>query len=867
MSASSPKSLRAGDGFVLRTPALPMSLREWAAAASPREYLVQLMALPEVREALYVASPSLYDALGAWTSAPTSAAGQRVERSLVKYIARMMGRSTPFGLFSAVSAGKLGRVTDLALAPRSEYRRRTRLDNDYLFVLADQLAKTPEARAALAYRPNNSIYRVAGRLRYAAASVEGKERAYQLISVDPTPYLETTLAAAANGATHAQLVAPLIAGDITADDAAGYIDELIDAQLLVPELGVYVTGPEPLDGLLAQLRAAGLDAPCPILDDVRAQITALDAGGLGHPVERYTAIATALEPLGAKVDLARLFQVDMVKPAAATLATRVVGDVARVIDQLSGITQRSDRTFDEFKRAFAKRYENRSVPLAEVLDEESGIGFETVRGPGSEGAPLLAGLGFPGTATENRVRWSMFEHHMFKRLATALATGAHEIVLDDADLTAMKVATPSAPLPDAMSVTMRLATPADPSAPPTIVFDGAGGPSGARILGRFVHASAEIAGIVRTHLAAEEAMHPDAVFAEVVHLNEGRIGNILCRPVLRGHEVVYLGVSGAPREAQIYLDDLLVSVRDDRVVLTSRRLGKEVIPRLTTAHNFRLRSLGVYRFLCALGGQGTAGVGWSWGALDASPFLPRVRIGNVIVDRAHWRLDKADLAPITKAVRAANKDASKQPEVLAAVAALRAARRLPRMLAIAAADNELPIDLDNPLLAAAFADEVSGDFRDRADGAVPAARRARRARARGRLQQRDRADVHAHARAGARGGRADPRGEDPAHVPARIGVVVRQDLLRRVDVRSRARRSGGAGRARGARGGRRAQLVLHPLFGSRPACPRALRGGARRARRQGVAHARARARAAARGRRGALADARQLRARDRALRR
>ena len=47
-----------------------------------------------------------------------------------------------------------------------------------------------------------------------------------------------------------------------------------------------------------------------------------------------------------------------------------------------------------------------------------------------------------------------------------------------------------------------------------------------------------------------------------------------------------------------------------------------VLPRLTTAHNFRLRSLAMYRFLCALANHGIDNVGWNWGPLAASAFLP-----------------------------------------------------------------------------------------------------------------------------------------------------------------------------------------------------------------------------------------------------
>jgi thiopeptide-type bacteriocin biosynthesis protein len=701
--------IRAGDGIVVRTPLLPMTaFVEWATAPDPRAYLAAVLELPEVREALYVASPSLYAAIDSWKAAPTSANGARVEHSLVKYVSRMMGRSTPFGLFSAVSAGKLGRETKLELAPRSEYRRRTRLDNDYLFVLVGELVKLPEVRDRLTFRPNNSLYRSAGRLRYAGAQLVDKDRSYHLISVEPTPYLEATLERVKDGATRDQLAQPLVDDDITIDDARAYVDELIEAQLIVPDLGIFVTGPEPIDGLLGQLEAAGLTTAHAILSDARAKIEAIDRGGVGNSPERYREIAATLEPLPAKVDLARLFQVDMVKPANMTIGNRVAAELAQVIGQL-GKFSRGRGSFDDFKRAFMERWEGRAVPLSEVLDEESGIGFEAARGPGTEGAPLLAGLPFAGGQAENRVTWSRVEQHLLKRLAQALASGATEIVLEDADLEAMKGPV-AAVLPDAFATTIRLAGTA---AEPVILSQGSFGPSGARLLGRFCHASTEIDAMVRAHHIAEEALRSDAVFAEIVHLNEGRIGNILCRPVLRDYEIVYLGVSGAPLERQIPVEDLLVTMRGDRIVLLSKRLGREVIPRLTTAHNYRLRSLGIYRFLCALANQDCDTVGFSWGPLGNAPYLPRVRVGKVIVERESWTLDKADIDPITAAVRATNKAAEKKqplagPSVAEVVAALRTRRNLPRMFVISAGDNELPIDLDNPLLAAAFADELSG---------------------------------------------------------------------------------------------------------------------------------------------------------------
>src|SRR5262249_26553695 len=155
-----------------------------------------------------------------------------------------------------------------------------------------------------------------------------------------------------------------------------------------------------------------------------------------------------------------------------------------------------------------------------------------------------------------------------------------------------------------------------------VLLQGGSGPSGARLLGRFCHADLELHEHVEQHLRAEEALEPDAVFAEVVHLPEGRLGNILARPVLRAYEIPYLGRAGVPADRQIPVSDLRVSVASGQVVLRSERLGRRVIPRLTSAHNFRA-SQGIYAFLCALQAQGTAGaLGWDWGPLGEAPVLP-----------------------------------------------------------------------------------------------------------------------------------------------------------------------------------------------------------------------------------------------------
>src|SRR5205085_2832722 len=134
-----------------------------------------------------------------------------------------------------------------------------------------------------------------------------------------------------------------------------------------------------------------------------------------------------------------------------------------------------------------------------------------------------------------------------------------------------------------------------------------------------------------------------------------------------------------------------------RVLLFSQRLDRRVVPRLTSAHNFRFRGMSVYRFLCALQDQSGWGGGF-WGPLASAPFLPRVRSGRIIVSRAQWRLDAKLL------------DKSRSYE---AVQRWREERGVPRFIALSDFGGQLPVDLDNVLAVESLAQTVrSREFVD-----------------------------------------------------------------------------------------------------------------------------------------------------------
>src|SRR5262249_31870810 len=213
-------------------------------------------------------------------------------------------------------------------------------------------------------------------------------------------------------------------------------------------------------------------------------------------------------------------------------------------------------------------------------------------------APLLAGLAFPVRIGAADTALGPRDVHLMSLLGRALQDGASEIELGDRDVAQLAERAPVA-LPGVFGVMAQLAAASSEAIAAgdcRLRIDGI--PAGANLLGRFCHGSPDVTALTERCLRAEEAQRPDAVFAEIVHLPEGRIGNILLRPVLRDYEIPYLGASGADRDRQIDVTDLVVSVVGERVVLRSRRLAPEGIPPLTPARNHAPPShLAVYRFL------------------------------------------------------------------------------------------------------------------------------------------------------------------------------------------------------------------------------------------------------------------------------
>src|SRR5205807_2115574 len=169
-----------------------------------------------------------------------------------------------------------------------------------------------------------------------------------------------------------------------------YVGQLIESQLLVAELVPPITGPEPIEDMIQQLRQAEVPLLAESLASVSSCLQDIDKAGVGVDLSSYQKIVNIISQLPATFKVEHLIQVDAMKPAPlASLDQRLISDIARAVEILHSISPGfQPESLKQFKEAFRERYEARELPLLEVLDDEVGIGFERKDNAGDLGETL-----------------------------------------------------------------------------------------------------------------------------------------------------------------------------------------------------------------------------------------------------------------------------------------------------------------------------------------------------------------------------------------------------------------------------------------------------------------------------------------------
>lgn len=684
----------ADDFYLLRTPVLPLNFLEQFNGlphARLQERLENIFTEPYMQEAIYIASPELYQEFQKWLQGYLTDEKDvnKLVLSLFRYLLRMSARCTPYGLFAGCSLGKFSAASQIKLSHPHQHKKHCRLDMNIVAELSAMISQLPSIQHQLQYFPNNSLYKIAGKYRYAEFSLKNKFRTYNLAEVACSDYLEKIINTALKGATSNELAEAIVDDDISIDEAKNFVLELVQNQLLVSEAEPAVTGEEFFTRLINKLSALENTS------DITGKLTCIHEL-LQHKTtgaDKYLQTHALVKELLPGTNNKDLVQTDLfLNTQHNTISSVVITGIQQQLEKLWSLARLSDSAhLKSFRDAFKERYEEQEIPLVTALDAEAGIGYA---GYGSDAghAPLIDDIVVDKANDLNTISWSKMHDFQLKKLHNCLNNKAVEIEITDKDLDELKET--NAPLiPDSLYLIGSLlgeSAAAIDTGNYQFELMGSGGPSAANLLGRFCHADEELTRKVKSCLRQEEQHNPHAIYAEVVHLPEARTGNVLLRPQLRNYEIVYLGNGSVPPDHQIPLTDLMVSVHQDTIILRSKKLNKRIIPRLSTAHNFSAGSLPAYKFLCDLQLQQLhGGVSWQWNAVIDEPFLPRVRYGKIILSKCTWILQKQDYPELNQ------KNTSISINYTELSKKISDQLKLPQYVVITEGDNQLLINMNS----------------------------------------------------------------------------------------------------------------------------------------------------------------------------
>lgn len=671
-----------GNNYLLRTPLYPI---QFADKAYGQEFENEVKR-DEFQYGLYLSSKDFF--LEYQKQQKAGVLDGKARLTLRKYWLRASSRCTPYANLAGCSLGSFGTATNIIMGAPAEHREACRLDMNLIHKLLELIDKDEALKQQLIFYPNNTLYALAGRYRYVRYKIKHHKRHYFLSEAEFSPYLKKVMEAAAPGKTLSQLADMLEAeGFDREEEALPYLYSLLENQILSSELEPCVSGEQPFEHLAGILKKyPSTQHYANLINNIHALLNRQHFN-----VQRLEEVLQMIEQASIdRTGVGTPFQSDLYKHTASnTINQRVVQQILKEINTLMAATyanKKPSEQLQQFKEKFYKRYEMQEVPLCEALDVEFGIGYGNYS---NNVNTLISDLPFESDAGKKQEPPLITQLKRMLQERSSIADDS-PVVLTDKDLPADE------PGKEQLSYTLRQYVSvmgslygknaeAIDKGDYQFLLRNVGGPSTSNLLARFCHIDEAVGKWVTGLTFGEEQSLPDdTVYAEIIHLPQERIGNILLRPVLRSYEIPYQGNAGADTEKQIPVSDLLIAIRNNQVVLRSKTLNKYVIPRLTTAHNYSMDSLPMYKFLCDLQHQQNfGGFGFDHLLEAEAVFTPRITYKHLILKRASWKLFREDVLQTP----------GDDEALKIFIEEFRRKRKLPQQIMVQQGDNELLVDL------------------------------------------------------------------------------------------------------------------------------------------------------------------------------
>jgi thiopeptide-type bacteriocin biosynthesis protein len=602
------------DSFLLlRSPAYSYTLFNEA-------FLLSVLETDFFRAAIFLASQTLHKELKK-RDFDYNRLSPNLKFTLWKYLNRMCFRPLPYGLFSSYSVVPWAESKDDSLF--LDNKGSVIIHPDFEIIL-EHIKKIDVLKlSTIKYYPNNSLYDLGGNIRFLTRA-RFEKKGGMIMQVKSIPGLKKFLKGLRGGRTKSEILKTLELQFVDIQ-ASAFFESLKDAQVIVSELSPNVTG-ESYNGRCMEVLSGCFEAGVDVLRSFNVELD-LHSRSLPslekciqHLIRNGIDASYALFNRKVFGGINKEIQLDIIKLVKAL--NRLTGD--KEADLFAG-----------FRQDFFRKYDLQEVPLMIVLDPEFGIGYKDLaKSLEDEHADLIQELrGMEEGIVKTQINWGPLEQMIFQKWKKLDSEYTEDIVLTKEDLQNLPAS--HCTLPPGLFVLFR-------NIDENLWIDSIGGVSGVELSSRFAIDSYPIEEGVKRICEVEQTINNDFIFAEIAFSPDDKAANVNRRGHCYAYEIPINTYSVRPQEYIINLDDLMLSVAHGRILLRSKRLNRFIIPRLSSAYNYQLSSIPVFRFLCDLQFQGVKS-NFTFALCDLFPgmaYYPRLQLDNVVLSPATWFIDE-----------------------------------------------------------------------------------------------------------------------------------------------------------------------------------------------------------------------------------
>lgn len=676
--------------FIVRTPMF--SYKEIIKGISDRREFIKVVSNPMFKESILYASPLLYAELDKYLKGTLKNKDiNRIEKTLIKYAIRMGFRSTPFGTFSLCGLGFFGDTT--SFADTTKFKIERSFDFEFMHYMYSINFEKLCYKNNIRLIANQTIRKYSSAIKFLGKNNNGD---FVYCSMEPSDVVKKILGLYIKEENFRNGFLRLTEEyDITMKEYYNLIKDLVECMLLIPE---YVTDLEKYtktvtdrmttshDNLHDIVRQNKIFTPkvCSILSS-KEKLSEYEQMSLFN---NLCSLTTKFKELNIK----NILKVDTYIDGYSCINNKLKESVYECYKIFCGLMPTPKTKLRFFIDKFKERYEGQSIPLLEALDPDEGIGYGKDMPCGTHS--LLHELKFINDTqrfTQTRtIILSPYEQLLQKKMQKYKHQFPYVIKLESTDLKHIKqnhhLSYPS------VSCTFKYVGKYNGY---DIISDiHFIGPSACKMISRFAKENESFYSMCHEICQHEQRRNADTILCEISHLPQNHVGNILSRPVWRKavcHLVTYPD-SNSLNSMDISLSDLYLKIENNKMIIWSKSLDKQIVPRITSAFNHYYHTSSIYQFL---GDMQNGGINENISLtinnlLNFYSYLPRVQYKNIVLSKRTWLIK--DIANFT----------NKWTDMVTHLKSM----LVPRFFSYSEGDNQMVFDLDSELSIIAFLDVI-----------------------------------------------------------------------------------------------------------------------------------------------------------------